>query len=245
MPAVRDTISRALRMMLMLNVPATIGLMVLAHPIVALLLQRGRFTPYDTAATAAALICYAPGLLALLGRENRLAHLLLAARQPDACAWSAPPRCLRTSASTCCWCEQFGFRGLAAGTALAAMFNAGALLWLLRRRLRGIEEARIAVTFTKILAASLAMGGIARTTVSWLAVALPGASTSIRAVHVFAGIGAGVAALLAVSRALRHRGVRSGACRRLAPPEGCRRAVRMSARTSRQRFEPHPPAVVR
>ena len=34
----RETISRALRMMLMLNVPATVGLMVLAHPIVALLL---------------------------------------------------------------------------------------------------------------------------------------------------------------------------------------------------------------
>src|SRR3954447_18493980 len=33
-PAVRHTISRALRMMLMLNVPATIGLIVLAHPIV-------------------------------------------------------------------------------------------------------------------------------------------------------------------------------------------------------------------
>ena len=32
-------------MMLMLNVPATIGLMVLAQPIVALLLEHGRFTP--------------------------------------------------------------------------------------------------------------------------------------------------------------------------------------------------------
>ena len=50
-------------MMLMLNVPATIGLMVLAQPIVALLLERGKFTPADTAATAAALMFYAPGLL--------------------------------------------------------------------------------------------------------------------------------------------------------------------------------------
>ena len=40
----RKTISGGLRLMLMLNVPATIGLIVLAQPIVELLLQRGRFT---------------------------------------------------------------------------------------------------------------------------------------------------------------------------------------------------------
>ena len=48
MPAIRRTVSGALRMMLMLNVPATVGLMVLAQPIVALLLEHGRFTTADT-----------------------------------------------------------------------------------------------------------------------------------------------------------------------------------------------------
>ena len=57
------TISSALRMMLMLNVPATVGLIALAHPIVAFLLQRGHFNGHDTTATAAALLFYAPGLL--------------------------------------------------------------------------------------------------------------------------------------------------------------------------------------
>ena len=71
-------------MMLMLNVPATVGLIALAHPIVAVLLERGHFTAHDTAATAAALIFYAPGLARLLGRENRVAELLFAPRQPHA-----------------------------------------------------------------------------------------------------------------------------------------------------------------
>jgi putative peptidoglycan lipid II flippase len=202
MPAVRDTISRALRMMLMLNVPATIGLMVLAHPIVALLLQRGRFTASDTAATSAALICYAPGLLAYSAVKivSPTFYSLRDSRTPVVVSAASV---LANLGINLVLVRQFGFRGLAAGTALAAMFNAGALLWLLRRRLGGIEEARIAVTFTKILAASLVMGAIARTTVTWLAVALPGASTSVRAVHVFAAIAVGVAALLAASRALR------------------------------------------
>jgi putative peptidoglycan lipid II flippase len=59
----RHTVSGALRLMLMLNIPATIGLVVLAHPIVSMLLERGRFGPADTAATAAALMYYAPGLI--------------------------------------------------------------------------------------------------------------------------------------------------------------------------------------
>ena len=50
-------------MMLMLNVPATIGLMVLATPIVRVIFERNAFTPADTAATAAALQFYALGLL--------------------------------------------------------------------------------------------------------------------------------------------------------------------------------------
>jgi putative peptidoglycan lipid II flippase len=59
---IRHTVSRGLGMMLMLNIPATIGLFVLATPIVQLLFERGRFLPADTAATAAAARFYAIGL---------------------------------------------------------------------------------------------------------------------------------------------------------------------------------------
>ena len=61
---IRDDACRAgSAMMLMLNVPATLGLLVLATPIVQLLFERGRFLPADTAATAAALRFYAIGLV--------------------------------------------------------------------------------------------------------------------------------------------------------------------------------------
>ena len=81
--AMRRTISTGLRMMLMLNVPATIGLVVLAQPIVELLLEYDRFTAHDTASTAAALMFYAPGLRGLLRGQDRLPELLLARQQPD------------------------------------------------------------------------------------------------------------------------------------------------------------------
>ena len=74
----------ALRLMLMLNVPATVGLVVLAHPIVSLLLERGRFGPDDTAATAAALICYAPGLIGYSAVKIASPSFYALARQPHA-----------------------------------------------------------------------------------------------------------------------------------------------------------------
>ena len=82
--AMRRTISTGLRMMLMLNVPATIGLIVLAQPIVELLLEYRQLHPHDTAATAAASDVLRTGPAGLLRGQDRLAELLLDGRQPHA-----------------------------------------------------------------------------------------------------------------------------------------------------------------
>jgi putative peptidoglycan lipid II flippase len=55
----------------------------------------------------------------------------------------------------------FGYRGLALGTSVAALFNAAGLLWLLRRRLGGLDDRRILTSFSRIAIASLAMGATA------------------------------------------------------------------------------------
>ena len=60
----RGTVANSLSLMLMLNVPATVGLIVLAEPIVRVIFEHGEFTAMDTLATAGALRFYALGLLA-------------------------------------------------------------------------------------------------------------------------------------------------------------------------------------
>ena len=60
---IRSTLASALGLMLFLNLPATIGLIVLARPIVAVIFEHGSFTASDTMATAAALQLYAIGLV--------------------------------------------------------------------------------------------------------------------------------------------------------------------------------------
>ena len=155
--AIRGTVSQGLRLMLMLNVPATIGLVALANPIVAFLLQRGRFTGHDTAATAAALMCYAPGLLGYSAVKiaSPTFYSLNDSRTPVIVSVLTVLTNLGLNLTLV---HIIGYRGLALGTAMAAIFNAGALLWLLRKRLDGLDGRRVSVAFAKITAASIAMG---------------------------------------------------------------------------------------
>jgi len=60
-----EALSAGLRAMVILLVPATVGLIVLRHPIVRLAFERGSFDATDTAKTAFALSFYALGLLGL------------------------------------------------------------------------------------------------------------------------------------------------------------------------------------
>ncbi len=60
--AFRVTLAMGLKVVLLLILPATLGLAALARPITALIFERNAFTPADTAATALALLLYLPGL---------------------------------------------------------------------------------------------------------------------------------------------------------------------------------------
>ncbi len=57
----REMLSCGVRLMLMLSVPASVGLMVLAVPIVELIFQHGAFGPSDTQKVATALAFLRPG----------------------------------------------------------------------------------------------------------------------------------------------------------------------------------------
>jgi putative peptidoglycan lipid II flippase len=200
--AMRRTVAGALRLMLMLNVPATIGLMVLADPIVALLYERGAFTPTDTAATAAALMFYAPGLLgySLVKIASPAFYSLRDSRTPVAVSVAS----VGVNLALNLWLVQvLGYRGLALGTALSALFNAVTLLWLLRGRLGGLEGRALAASVGKILVASAVMAAVARGTFGWLEGTMPGGGEIVRAARVAVTIAVAALALAVTARLLR------------------------------------------
>jgi putative peptidoglycan lipid II flippase len=56
-----------LRLVVLLALPAAMGLLLFAEPLVAVLYHYGRFTPHDVQQTVLALSCYGVGLLGLIG----------------------------------------------------------------------------------------------------------------------------------------------------------------------------------
>jgi len=202
--AVRDTIANGVSLMLMLNVPASVGLIVLAHPIVRVILERGRFTAADTAATAAALQFYALGLLAYsvvrivspifyaLGR-NRIPVIVSAVSV------------LVNATLNVALVRVLGFRGLALGTSIAALFNATVLFVVLRRHLHGIHGGRIADAFARIAIAAGAMGVVAAWVDRTLEAQWPGAGLVIQVIRLALTIGVSLIALGAAAWLLRIR----------------------------------------
>ncbi len=201
---IRDAVSRALRLMLVVNVPATVGLIALGAPIVELIFERGSFTPEDTAATAAALLFYAPGLAGY-------SAVRIAVPCFYALGSSITPTTISMAAVTLnvalnlLLVEFMGYRGLALGASIAALANAVTLLAVLRRRLHGLDLPRVLLAFAKIAVASTAMGAAAWMTHEALLEAWRGAELVTRLGRVSTSIAAGVAVLAATALPLRIR----------------------------------------
>jgi putative peptidoglycan lipid II flippase len=174
---------------------------VLARPIVRLIYEHGRFTPIDTAATAAALAFYAPGLVGYSAVKliSPAFYALGNSRIPViASGVSIGVNILLNVVLL----RALGHRGLALGTALAALTNAGILLFLLHDRLRGLDGPRLITTVAKISLASLVMAVAAYQTERALHVVM-GDSTLLQAVRVFAAIAVGLVVLAASAQLLR------------------------------------------
>ncbi len=200
--AMRQTFSSGLRMILMLNVPATAGLIALSAPIVELLFQHGRFTPGDTAATAAAVVFYAPGLIGYSAVKLAVPTFYALKESRTPVIVSAMTVALNVVLNITL-AGALGYRGLALGTAIAALFNAAVLLTLLERRLDGIDGRRVALAFCKIAVASIIMAAAAWAGERALRDALPGAGLLWRLFRLSAVIAFALAVLGGAAQALR------------------------------------------
>ena len=198
----RRTISSSLRMMLVLSVPSMVGLAVLGRPITQLLFERGAWTPDATSGTAWALLMYAPGLVgySIVKIGSPSFYALKDARTPVIVSMIT----VATNVGLNLWLVRvMGFGGLALGTALASLVNAGLLLFLLSRRIGGIDAGRVLQTFVKIAAASVVMGLAAWYAHVWLSGTVGDAGNVARAIAVAGAIAAGLVALAAAAKILR------------------------------------------
>jgi putative peptidoglycan lipid II flippase len=206
----RATVADGLSLMFMLTVPATVGLMTLAVPIVRLLFERGAFSSADTVATAAALQFYAIGLVgySIVRITSPVFYALGQNRTPVIVSVTT----VLINAVLNTWLVGvMGFRGLALGTSIAALFNAAVLTFLLRRRLAGLEGRRVAGALARIAVASAMMGAAAIAADGWLQRGIPGSGLLPQITRLTAAIAVAVGVLAGAAYALRVREFRDAA----------------------------------
>ncbi len=215
----KDRLAGALRGVLYLAFPATVGLIILGQPVAAVLFERGAWTPESTAATAWALAFYAAGIpgFALLEVLSRAFYAL-------ADTWTPVKIGLLSMASNIALSLVFiqfigdpaslargPFAGLALANALTTLLEGLALWWLLRRRLGELRDARVIAGAGRAALAAAGMGAALLA----ISAALPGAGALTRTVI---GGGAGLAAFFGLSLLLgidEARSVPQMALRRL------------------------------
>jgi putative peptidoglycan lipid II flippase len=155
--------------MFLLTIPSTIGLMMLAEPIISVLYQHGRFDAYEAAQAAGALRFYAMGLAgyAALKVLVNAFYALDRRKTPMLVSFLAVGLNLVFN-----WIFTFrlgwGHRGLAFSTACVATLNFVFLYALMRRHLGGLESGRMLRALVKIFAAGAALCAVCAAGSHWL-----------------------------------------------------------------------------
>ncbi len=154
MPELKRTISFSLRFGLFLTLPATMILMALAHPIVALLYQHGRFNARDSWQTAQALWGYALGLSAFSAVRVLVPvyYSLGMTRIPVTISFVTIAVNIVLNVLLM---HPLQHRGLALATSISSVLNFTLLFEMLRRKIGPMGGRVLARSGAKILLASL------------------------------------------------------------------------------------------
>jgi len=202
----KRTLGLGVRLVLVLIVPAAVGLFVLGRPIISLIFQHGEFTAFDTSQTARALYCY------LLGTPFAAVDLLLIfafySQKDTVTPVVVGIICVLiylAVAPTLAFLLDLGMVGLVIANSVQLTSHAVIMLLLLYRRIGTLEQEHLAASVGKIVLASAVMGICVYLTLVVLRTLVPGEGTVARATWV---AGAGLVGVLVYGASVTRLGVR-------------------------------------
>ncbi len=161
MDGFRAELSRGMRLAFLLTLPATVGLIMLAEPIISVLYQHGRFDAYQASQAAGALRFYAIGLCGYAALKVLVSafYALDRRKTPMFVSFLAVGLNLLFN-----WYFTFhlgwGVRGLAFSTGLVACCNFLLLYGLMRGHLGRLESRRLLVMLGKVALACTALAAL-------------------------------------------------------------------------------------
>jgi putative peptidoglycan lipid II flippase len=135
-PGLTRSVSFSLRIIAFFTIPASVALIVLSEPIVAVLFQRGKFTNWDTQQTAYALICYTVGLWAFSGLKV-VTQAFFSLKDTKTPLWISIIAVIANLAGGLLLMGPMAHGGIALATSISAALNFAILFFILTRRLDG------------------------------------------------------------------------------------------------------------
>lgn len=197
-----STLRMGMKMILVLIVPAAVGLAVLREPIVQSLFQRGAFDSSATSLTALAFLGYSPGI-AFAAVDQLLIFAFYARKDTRTPVLVGVLAILVYLAVALALIRPLGMLGLVLANAVQTTFHALVLLWLLNRMVAGVVDGELGGFLARVVGAAVAMGLLCQ---GFLVVAQPMATTGPRvALLVVAASGLGAASYVLAVAALRVR----------------------------------------
>ncbi|HEY5730207.1 MAG TPA: murein biosynthesis integral membrane protein MurJ [Anaerolineales bacterium] len=159
----RASLAASLRGILLMALPASIGLMVLREPLISFLYQRGEFDEHDVQLVAWALLWYAAGLVghSIMEVLTRAFYAQQDTKTPVIIGTIAMGLNVIFSIVFSRYFAQIGWLplgGLALANSLATALEAIALFMFMRKRLKGIEGKSIADGAWRVGLAGMGMG---------------------------------------------------------------------------------------
>lgn len=153
--AFKETLRYSLKLAFLIDIPAAVGLYILALPVVSVLFQRGEFTPEAAVASAGALCFFAVKIPFVSGVRNLVPAFfaLKDAKTPVAVSIVAV---IVNAAFALVLMKSMLHRGLAAALVISAIVNFFLLLWLLRKKIgllgcRDIIKSVVRTSFASAL----------------------------------------------------------------------------------------------
>ncbi len=155
----RRMLGLGVRLVLVLIVPATLGLLILAEPITSLLFEHGQFTAYDTFWTAWALRCYLAGLV-FAAIDWPLNYAFYARQDTVTPALVGGLSVVVYLAVALTLLKPMGMLGLVLADSAKHFSHAITMLILTWRRIGNMSDQRLGQTAAKALLASAAMAAL-------------------------------------------------------------------------------------
>lgn len=157
----KKSIAEAIGSINLLVIPATIGAIIFAEPVVRLLFGRGAFDQQAISMTSVALLFYSIGMIGF-GLREILSRAFYSMQDTKTPMINAAIALTINIVLNIILSRFLGIGGLALATSISAIFCTGLLFLSLRKKIGSFGMKEISISFLKILGASLVMGLIAK-----------------------------------------------------------------------------------